>query len=148
MGVASAEASDFGCSTAATTPAPAATPVLSPVVHAYLQLRAYPGNIRDLQQLCIQMRGRHVGSPIYTAGDIPQTASAAGSILDWQRGVFEEGVRQAIESGNSLKDITAAAADTAVRLALAGAGTCEASRRLKVTPRALQLRRKSKKNNE
>jgi transcriptional regulator with GAF, ATPase, and Fis domain len=121
--------------------AAAPPPVLSPAVRAYLQLRPYPGNIRDLQQLCMQMRGRHVGSPIYTAGDIPQTASAAGSILDWQRGVFEEGIRQAIESGNSLKDITAAAADTAVRLALAGAGTGEASRRLKVTPRAIQLRR-------
>jgi len=120
-------------------------PVLTPAVQAYLLSRQYPGNVRDLKQLCMRLRGRHVGSPRYTAGDVPvaKHAQAAPICADWRDGAFEEGIRRAIAFGSSLKDITSAAADTAVRIALDGeqSNVGDAAKALQVTPRALQLRR-------
>jgi transcriptional regulator with GAF, ATPase, and Fis domain len=127
----------------ATTNGSSASPIVTPAVRAYLMERPYPGNIRDLQQLCRQMRGRHVGDTPYSAGDVP-TPPAIGHTGDWHTGSFEQGIRHAIEAGAALKDITSAAAETAVRLALeeGAASTAVAAQRLQVTPRALQLRRR------
>jgi transcriptional regulator with GAF, ATPase, and Fis domain len=116
-------------------------PILTPAVRTYLLERPYPGNIRDLHQLCRQIKGRHTGNGTYTAGDIP-TPPTNGHAGDWQTGPFEQGIRHALEAGAALKDITTAAADTAVRLALedGAASTAVAAERLQVTQRALQLR--------
>lgn len=127
-------------------------PVLTPAVQAYLLSREYPGNVRDLKQLCMRLRGRHVGSPRYTAGDVPVTedAQAAPICADWRNGAFEEGIRRAIAFGSSLKDITSAAADTAVRVALDGeeSNIGDAAKALQVTRRALQLRRQKDRSDD
>jgi transcriptional regulator with PAS, ATPase and Fis domain len=93
------------------------SPTLTPAVRAYLLERPYPGNIRDLHQLCRQIKGRHTGNGTYTAGDIPAPPTN-GHAGDWQTGPFEQGIHRALEAGAALKDITTAAAETAVRLAL------------------------------
>jgi transcriptional regulator with GAF, ATPase, and Fis domain len=125
----------------ATTNGTSEPPILTPAVRAYLMDRPYPGNIRDLHQLCRQIKGRHTGNGTYTAGDIP-TPPTNGHPGDWQTGHFEHGIRRALEAGAGLKDITTSAAETAVRLALedGAASTAVAAERLQVTQRALQLR--------
>jgi transcriptional regulator with GAF, ATPase, and Fis domain len=116
-------------------------PILAPEVRAYLIGRDYPGNIRDLQQLCRQIRGRHAGGRIYTAGDLPEPL-VDDSMGDWREGPFASGIRRALESQATLREITAAAADTAVQLTLEGraASTASAAESLQVTQRALQMR--------
>jgi hypothetical protein len=93
----------------------------------------------------MRLRGRHVGSRRYTAGDVPVTKDAQAALIcaDWRDGAFEEGIRLAIAFGSSLRDITSAAADTAVRIALDGEESSigGAAKALQVTRRALQLRR-------
>ena len=126
----------------------AGRPLLEPGVCDYLLRRPYPGNIRDLRQLCQRMRGRHVGSPRYTVGDIPpeERAPRAAADGDWRRGGFEAALRRAVASGVGLKEISAAAAEVAIDIATEGhtANVIEAATLLKVTPRALQLRRQKR----
>jgi transcriptional regulator with GAF, ATPase, and Fis domain len=124
-----------------------APPELDAAVQDYLSKRDYPGNIRDLKQLVSRLMYRHVGPGSITLGDIPEAERA------WQEPdatrqhavSFEAAVRDALDHGAGLKDIRAAAEETAVRLALddEGGNLPRAARKLGVTDRALQLRRAS-----
>ena len=123
-------------------------PFITPAVRDYLLRRSYPGNIRDLRQLCLRMRGRHVGAGGYTVGDIPPDERKPPAAVngDWRRGGFEAGIRRAIELGSGLKEISTAASDVAIDIATQGGSVAlaKAAQQLKITPRALQLRRQKR----
>jgi transcriptional regulator with GAF, ATPase, and Fis domain len=113
-------------------------------VEAFLLSRDYPGNVRELRQLMTRIAYRHVGPGPITVGDVPQDERAAdlpepASSSD----SLEHGIRQAVARGLTLREISAAASDAAIRVALAEehGNLQRAAGRLGVTPRALQLRR-------
>jgi DNA-binding NtrC family response regulator len=124
-------------------------PSLDPVVIQYLLSRSYPGNVRDLKQLVLQIAFRHVGPGPITPGDIPITErpDPASPECAWCQNDFHQAVYRAVSMGVGLKEITVAAAESAVRLALdqENGNLRRAARRLGVTERALQLRRANRK---
>ncbi len=123
-------------------------PELDDAVREHLERRAYPGNVRDLRQLVARLMYRHVGPGPVTAGDVPEDERPAPDEgpPDWQDEAFERAVRRAVAAGTSLHDITRAAGELAVRVALQAEGSLpRAARRLGVTDRALQLRRAARR---
>ena len=117
-------------------------------VLTFLVGRDYPGNVRDLRHLVTRMSQRHVGPGPITLGDIPEEERIAGRQPDWRGDGFERSIHDALVLGSGLKEITSAAADAAIRLAIReeGGSLQQAARRLGVTPRALQLRRSAARN--
>jgi transcriptional regulator with GAF, ATPase, and Fis domain len=119
--------------------------------------RDYEGNVRDLRQTVFRIAKRHVGEGPISVGEVPPderpTAPAATGATDGAPGrggngvegsLLAAAVRDALAGGETLKEFTRRAAETAVRIALADEGSpARAARRLGVTPRALQLRRAS-----
>jgi transcriptional regulator with GAF, ATPase, and Fis domain len=128
-------------------------PEVEPAVRTFLLTREYPGNVRDLRQLVERMSQRHVGNGPVTVGDVPsddRPAWAAGDGMGrpagpgpWHAGAFDESVCAAVARGIGLKEITRAAAETAVSAALVGSNgsVAMAAEALGVTARALQMRR-------
>ena len=120
-----------------------------PAVCDYLLSRMYPGNVRDLRQLIARVGNRHVGPGPVTVGDVPSeeypVAVAAGS--GWRNTDFEQSIRHALATGAGLREISQAAADTAMRIAVDNEhGSLQrAARQLGVTGRALQLRRSARR---
>lgn len=114
-------------------------------VRDYLTRRDYPGNVRDLKQVVSRMSFRHVGPGPLTAGDIPEEERPAVDAApgDWRDGSFDAAIGRAMSLGAGLKEISHAAVDTAIRLAVASANgnLSRAARQLGVTDRALQMRR-------
>ncbi len=127
-------------------------PELAPTVRDYFLARDYPGNVRDLRQLVLQIGQRHVGPGPITAGDIPEgeRPSAADFERSWRDESFENAIRRALASGTGMKEIGNAAADTAVKIALddEGGNVKRAARRLGITDRALQMRRAARRKGE
>ena len=117
-----------------------------PVVD-FLVGRMYPGNVRDLRHLVTRMSQRHVGPGPITLGDIPEEERSDCVQVDWRGDGFERSIHTALVLGSGLKEITGAAAETAIRLAILeeGGSLQRASTRLGVTPRALQLRRSAQR---
>jgi len=126
-------------------------PALDPIVRDLVLRRDYPGNVRDLRQLAHRLHHRHVGPGPITAGDVPEEerppAGPGGWATDegsgWDATALEAPVRRALDAGAGLREVREAAADAAVRVALAetGGNLRAAAARLGVTDRALQLRR-------
>jgi transcriptional regulator with GAF, ATPase, and Fis domain len=120
-------------------------PGLDCAVSLYLRQRAYPGNVRELKQLATQMATHHVGVGPLTIGDIPQDERSSFDVrrLDWRDEKFEQAIMRAVESGAGLRSIGQEAETTAIRLALglANGNLHRAAQKLRVTDRALQLRR-------
>jgi transcriptional regulator with GAF, ATPase, and Fis domain len=114
-------------------------------VREYLLRRKYPGNVRDLKQLVLRMAHRHVGDGPVTVGDIMEDERPSSALMpaDWRDVSFEQAIGRALSLGVKLKEISSAAADTAIHLAIRDeAGNLQrAARKLGVTDRALQLRR-------
>lgn len=123
----------------------AQTPILDDAVKEYLLLREYPGNIRELRQLTMRIMSRHVGDGLVTVGELPPEERPATSELAnaWCDAAFERAIRHAIALGMGLKDIGRTAENLAVNIAVAGeqGNLQRAAAKLKVTDRALQLRR-------
>ncbi|HEY9226593.1 MAG TPA: sigma 54-interacting transcriptional regulator [Gemmatimonadaceae bacterium] len=123
----------------------AAPPALTGAVLEFILSRTYRGNVRDLRLLMHSMAGHYLGTGSLTVGAIPadqwpQCASQAA----WNDDVFDQAVRRAVLLGAPLKDIGRAAEEAAVRFVLADAdSTVEAARRLGVTARAVQARRRA-----
>ena len=68
---------------------------------------------------------------------------------DWRDEGFERAVRRAVALGTPLQDITRAAGELAVRVALRDEGSLpRAARKLGVTDRALQLRRRAARHRQ
>jgi transcriptional regulator with GAF, ATPase, and Fis domain len=126
---------------------PGRTPIaLSPTVERYLSSRPYPGNVRELRQLCMRIAHRHVGPGPITIGDIPEDERDGGVTLfatPTPNACFDEPVRAALDSGAPLKHISQLAEETAIRLVTSdeGGNLKRAALRLGVTERTLQLRR-------
>jgi transcriptional regulator with GAF, ATPase, and Fis domain len=120
-------------------------PALDIAVRDLFMRRQYPGNVRDLRGLVFRVCHRHVGTGPVTVGDVPPgEGPAAGDGNDsWCDDAFERCIRRGIALGVSLRDISTAAAETAIRIAVADeSGNLQrAARRLGVTDRALQMRR-------
>jgi transcriptional regulator with GAF, ATPase, and Fis domain len=121
-------------------------PVLMPAVRDYLLLRKYPGNVRELRQLVARIACRHVGRGPISVGNIPEDERlpvARQMTDDWRDNGFEHAIRHALANGVTLREISAGAAETAIRLALQdeSENVPRAARKLGVTDRALQMRR-------
>ncbi|HEY6332179.1 MAG TPA: sigma 54-interacting transcriptional regulator [Blastocatellia bacterium] len=118
-------------------------------VSEYLVNRPYPGNVRELKQLVSRIARRHVGPGPVTAGDIPEEDRPAQGEFErcWPDDRFKQSIADAITLGAPLKDITQAATDMAIRIAVQseGGNLQRAARRLGVTDRTLQMRRASGK---
>jgi transcriptional regulator with GAF, ATPase, and Fis domain len=116
-------------------------------VREYLLRRDYPGNVRDLKQLVCRIGCRHVGTGPITVGDIPedQRPVAEDWARDWHDPRFEQAIRHALLLGVGLKEIGTAATALAISVAIEDEqGSLQrAARRLGVTDRALQMRRKA-----
>jgi transcriptional regulator with GAF, ATPase, and Fis domain len=119
-----------------------------PPVCEFLLNRPYPGNIRDLRQLIARISSRHVGGGAITVGDIPEDERPSEAIMGgWRNAEFERCIRHAVDSGAGLKDISQAAADTAMHVVVneENGNLRHAARRLGVTDRALQMRRAARR---
>jgi transcriptional regulator with GAF, ATPase, and Fis domain len=123
-------------------------PEIDEAVCAYLLRRSYPGNVRDLRQLVGRIMYRHVGPGPITVGDVPEEErpSLECEPTDWRDPPFEDAIRRAVSQGVGLKEISRAAAETAVRIAVGNESTLQgAARKLGVTDRALQMRRAARR---
>jgi transcriptional regulator with GAF, ATPase, and Fis domain len=118
------------------------TPVLN-----YLVDRDYPGNIRELKLLIMRIMQRHVGKGPISVGDIPLEDRPQKNVEPsaWHKGCFEHHIRQGLDFGVGLKAIGRIAEDVAVRIAVdAEKGNLQqAARKLGVTDRTLQMRRRA-----
>jgi transcriptional regulator with GAF, ATPase, and Fis domain len=115
----------------------------------YLLTRPYAGNVRDLRQLVHRIDARHVGAGPITAGDIPpeERPTAGAEPPDWRDAAFEAAIRRAVALGVPLRDIGHGATEVAIDVALGLEGSVQrAARQLKVTDRALQLRRAARRD--
>ena len=114
----------------------------------YLLTRDYPGNVRDLRQLVHRIEARHVGPGPLTVGDIPADDRPLpdAAAPDWRDAAFEAAIRRAVARGVPLREIGSAATEVAIDVALGAEGSLQrAARQLKVTDRALQLRRAARR---
>jgi hypothetical protein len=95
------------------------------------------------------MLSRHVGAGVITMGDIPIDERPAGAapLVDWRDAAFDQAIARALSLNVGLKEIGRAAEDTAERLAIRDAeGSLKvAAQKLKVTDRALQMRRANRR---
>lgn len=127
-------------------------PDLEPAVRDYLTTRDYPGNVRDLRRLVVQLGQRHVGDGPITVGDLPEEERPrlVDSDRDWRCDGFNSAIRQALAADVGLKEISTAAAETAVDLAIEteDGSLKRAASKLRVTERALQLRRAARRSQQ
>ncbi|MBX7083439.1 MAG: sigma 54-interacting transcriptional regulator [Nannocystaceae bacterium] len=125
---------------------------LDDAVEALLLQRDYPGNVRELRQLVGRMAARHVGVGPVTVGCVaPMDWPAAGEpIADGpsSTAALRAGVREALRNGAGLREIGRAAEELAIELALddSNGRVATAAQSLKVTDRALQLRRAARRD--
>lgn len=121
------------------------TPDFDTHLREYLINRDYPGNVRELYQLAQRITARYSTSGPITVGDLPEEDRPAGGVFKraWPNVQFEKCITEAVMLGTNLKDISRAAAQTAVRAAveLERGNIKRAAARLGVTDRAIQLRR-------
>jgi transcriptional regulator with GAF, ATPase, and Fis domain len=120
-----------------------------PAVTEYLLHRAFEGNVRELRQLIHRIAYRHVGAGPVTAGDIPEEDRPPAGELPrtWPDEHLERAIADAITLGVGLKEISQATTETAVRIAVQSekGNLQRAARRLGVTDRALQMRRRDQR---
>jgi DNA-binding NtrC family response regulator len=119
-------------------------PELDERVREYLLTREYPGNVRDLKQLLFRIADRYAGTGEISAGDVPEDERPVDSeTRDWRGDAFELAIRRAVGTGIGLKAIGRAAEDLAIDLAVeSDSGNLQrAALKLRVTGRALQMRR-------
>jgi transcriptional regulator with GAF, ATPase, and Fis domain len=114
-------------------------------VQDLLMRREYPGNVRDLRQLVLRMAWRHEGPGPISPGDVPiddrpPQPRVAASTDDTALAIA---IRQALDAGLTLKEISQRCVETAIRLTYEeqDGNLQRSARRLGVTERALQLRR-------
>jgi transcriptional regulator with GAF, ATPase, and Fis domain len=119
-------------------------------VAEHLLNRDYPGNVRELRQLIARISSRHVGPGPITVGDFPEEERPPQDQEPdaWRGPDFQHAIERAVLQGIGLREISQAAADTATRIALRrGDGNLQAAARaLRVTDRALQMRRAAWRN--
>jgi transcriptional regulator with GAF, ATPase, and Fis domain len=116
---------------------------LGETLRAYLLARPYAGNVRELRQLMFRICCRHVGPGPLSIGDVPEDERQGDHTAAWHAGGFEHAIRCALAGGTGLKEIGRRAEDIAYRIAVeeAEGNLQQAARTLRVTDRALQMRR-------
>jgi len=121
------------------------TPELDVHLREYLINREYPGNVRELYQLAQRIAARYSSSGPITVGDLPEEDRPACGVFKraWPNEQFEKNIAEAVLLGTKLKEISQAAAQTAMRVAveLERGNIQRAATRLGVTDRAIQMRR-------
>ena len=112
-------------------------------VRHYLLQREYAGNIRELRQLVVRIAYRHAGPGPITVGDIPEEDRPSDVSKVWPDDRLEGSIADAVAMGASLRDISSAATEAAIRIAVQSerGNLQRAAKRLGVTDRALQMRR-------
>jgi transcriptional regulator with AAA-type ATPase domain len=94
-------------------------PELEGAVRDLLVSRDYPGNVRDLRSLALRIVHRYLGTGFVTVGDIPDDERPLAAAPPGQRGCgdeFEASIRRGLALGARPEDITAVAADVAMRV--------------------------------
>jgi transcriptional regulator with GAF, ATPase, and Fis domain len=120
------------------------TPEFDAAVACFLTQRAYTGNVRELRHLVGRISERHVGNGRITVGDLPpEDLPDIEPIFEWPDSALEAVVSRALSLGVGLKELSRATSEAAIRLALSaeGGNLQRAAKLLKVTDRALQMRR-------
>lgn len=127
---------------------PSAAPIagMDPVVEQLLESGDYPGNVRELRQLVLRMGQRHTGPGPITPGELPADEwpdTLLRRAWPEEDNAFGEAIGRALDAGIGLQEISNAAKDVAIRLAVAreDGNLQRAAKRLGVTDRALQIRR-------
>ena len=120
-----------------------AIPEFDPAVMDYMRSREYHGNIRELRQVVLRMAMLHGEGAYITMGSIPsQDRPVIAATDDFSRTMesWEESIKRAILSGESLMEIKNIAAYLAVKIAidLERGDKQRAAERLNVTLRAVQ----------
>jgi transcriptional regulator with GAF, ATPase, and Fis domain len=117
-----------------------------PFVASVLMSRGYEGNVRELQNLVLRLIGRHVGGGTISIGDLP--------IEDWplvgtvrkvdERRRMEAALSALIDEGMGMQEIGEITSELLTHIAYkrSDGNIARAAKLLKVTPRALQQRRK------
>jgi transcriptional regulator with GAF, ATPase, and Fis domain len=95
-------------------------PELDDAVRDLLVNRPYPGNVRDLRSLVLRIAHRHLGDDIITLGDVPEQErpDPLKPVMAGYADGLEQSVRRRLADGATLADITSAAANAAVWLAV------------------------------
>jgi transcriptional regulator with GAF, ATPase, and Fis domain len=116
-------------------------PEIEDGVRDLLLNRAYSGNVRDLRSLVLRIAHRHLNDGVITVGDIPEQErpDPAKPVPSAQTDGLEQSIRWRLARGATLNDITSAAADVAIRLAVSdeGGSLQRAAERLGVPDSAL-----------
>jgi transcriptional regulator with GAF, ATPase, and Fis domain len=123
-------------------------PALDAPVRDYLQKREYPGNVRDLQQVVSRLIYHQASDRTISIGYIPpEERPLEWEKIDWLDLHFERAIQRAVLFGAELREISRAAEEVAIRVAIdeEDGSLQRAARRLGVTDRALQLRRASQR---
>ena len=116
-------------------------------VYDFLQLRDYPGNVRELQQLITRIASKHLGEGPITIGDIPRAdwpdfaqMGATGPAGD----ELEAGVTTLLCQGLGLKEIKDQVTEIAKKVAITHeSGNLKlAALRLRCSERILQMHRR------
>ncbi|MBJ6109682.1 sigma-54-dependent Fis family transcriptional regulator [Hymenobacter sp. BT523] len=116
-------------------------------VYDFLQLRDYPGNVRELQQLITRIASKHVGEGPITIGDIPRSdwpdfahLGAAAPTAD----ELEAGVTTLLYQGLGLKEIKDQVTEIAKKVAInhESGNLKMAALRLRCSERILQMHRR------
>ncbi|MGO4328655.1 sigma 54-interacting transcriptional regulator [Cupriavidus sp. 2TAF22] len=124
--------------------ADAGVPEVMPEVMHQLMRREYQGNVRELRNVVLRMADRQHGFGVLSTGSLDRQATDGGAPDapdDWTQ-TLARAVEGALDAGLGLKSIGQIAEAIAVQVAERRAGsTGRAAEMLRVTPRALQLRR-------
>lgn len=117
---------------------------LDPAVSDHLMTREYPGNIRELRQICQRLATNAVGGSV-RIGDLVRALPDCIEHTSMPPRTITSAVAAAVDGGASLAQIKSLAAEAAIlhALSLSDGSTNLAAKRLDVTPRALQLRARS-----
>lgn len=104
--------------------------------------RAYPGNVRELEQLVVRACSRHVGDGVLCLSDLAEVDRPRGASSERElRDTFEQCSGRAVLAGLGLKELLRQARGAAIRTALHAhhQNVRDAARLLGITDRALQM---------
>jgi transcriptional regulator with PAS, ATPase and Fis domain len=124
-------------------------PALDPRVESYLEERSYPGNVRELRDVTLEILARHAGSGPISMGAVPAAGLCDREFSGSSGDALEGACRRAISLGLSLQAIGRWAEDCALRLLLAenGGSIKKVAAKLNLTRRSLEKRRAAWRRN-
>ncbi len=113
----------------------------------FLQLRDYPGNVRELQQLVNRIANKHLGEGPITVGDIPQSdwPDFRGLTVSPVNNELELAISSLMYNGLGLKEIKDMVTEIAKKAAIhqENGNLKMAAQRLGCSERILQMHQKA-----